>query len=404
MKKELKPYLRILIGRRNLLRLSGAAIGSLLGFFILMVAIQLWSDARFFMQNDDDDLFAPGLVVINKKLSVLNTLGMADPAFSDQEIQEIRDQPFVNRAEPFIPCGFKVSVSFAMSGVQIPNLISEFFFESVPDELVDMAESVWRWDEGSDFVPVVLPADFLKFYNFGFAPGQNLPQLSEKTLRMATLRIRIDGGADGAVMMKGKIVGLSEKINTILVPHTFMSWANEHYGDQRPHRPTRLVIVSRTTADPDLAAFIRNNQYETGGSELRSGKLNQLLQASLLVTGVIGLIIILLALYLFILSFSLFIVRSDYEIRTLIQLGIHPNVLIRYLLGMLVTIVAIIFLSDSLLLHFLHRWASLGLQTKGIGIMANTHWVTYLLASLLMVFLVVVNYINIRRNIHRIAG
>jgi len=404
MKRELKHHFRILIGRRNLLRLSGAAIGSLLGFFILMVAIQLWSDARWFMHHDEDDLFAPGLVVINKKLSVLNTLGMADPAFTPQEMEEIRTQPFVNRAEPFVPCGFKVSVSFNMSGVQIPNLISEFFFEAVPDELVDMPPGVWHWDEQESFVPVVLPADFLKFYNFGFAPGQNLPQLSEKTLRMATLQIKIDGGSEGTVMMKGKIIGLSEKINTILVPYSFMQWANERYGDGRPHRPTRMVIVSRTTADPDLAGFIRQKNYETGGSELRSGKLNQLLQASLLVTGLIGLVIIMLALYLFILSFSLFIVRSDYEIRTLIQLGIHPNVLIRYLLGMLLGIVGLIFVADSLLLHGLHRWAYLGLHEKGIGIMPHTHWVTYLLAALLMVFLVTVNYINIRRNIHRIAG
>jgi hypothetical protein len=57
-----------------------------------------------------------------------------------------------------------------------------------------------------------------------------------------------------------------------------------------------------------------------------------------------------------------------------------------------------------LLLHGLHRWAYLGLHEKGIGIMPHTHWVTYLLAALLMVFLVTVNYINIRRNIHRIAG
>jgi hypothetical protein len=128
------------------------------------------------------------------------------------------------------------------------------------------------------------------------------------------------------------------------------------------------------------------------------------LQASLLVTALIGLVIILLALYLFILSFSLFIVRSDYEIRTLIQLGIHPRELIRYLLGMLGGIVVVIFLADSLLLYGLHRWAYLSLLDKGIGIMPHTGYVTFLLAALLMVFLVMVNYINIRRNIHRIAG
>lgn len=402
MKRELGKYLGKLIGRRNVLRLTGATAGSLIGFFILMAALQLWFDARWFMEHDEDDLFVPGIVVINKKVSLLSTFGFSDNTFSADELQYIREQPFVNRAEPFVPCRFRVSVSIDMSGMQIPNLASEFFFESVPDDLVDIPDQLWHWQPGNSFVPVVLPADFLKFYNFGFAPGQNLPQLSEQSLRKANLRLRISGSGK-ELQAHGKIVGLSEKINAILVPESFMIWANDNYGDQKSLRPTRLVLVSKVTADPDLALFIRERNYETNESELRSGKLNQLLQISLLVTGLVGLIIILLALYLFVLSFSLFIVRSDYEIRTLIQLGVPPGLIIGYLFRMLLLVVAIIMMINSAALHLAHKAAYNSLIEKGIALMPNISGYTFLIAAIVVLLLLTVNLINIRRNIFRIS-
>ncbi|MFO7721953.1 MAG: hypothetical protein R6V49_01905, partial [Bacteroidales bacterium] len=389
MKIPVNKYIGKLIGRRNLLRLSGASAGSLLGFFILMAALQLWFDARWFMNNDEDDLFAPGIVVINKKISMLNTLGISGNTFSVGEIDELRAQHFVNRVEPFIPCHFKVAVSVGMAGVEIPNLVSEFFFESVPDDIVGLPEEEWAWSQETAIVPVVLPADFLKFYNFGFAPGQNLPQLSEKTLRMANLKIRISGNGE-SVVLQGRIVGLSEKINAILVPESFMQWANQKYGDQQSHKPTRLVIVSRVTADPELTAFIRERNYETSESELRSGKLNQLLQISLLVTAFIGLVIILLALYLFVLSFSLFIVRSDYEIRTLIQLGVPPGWVIRYLFTILCFVVLGLLVVDSLFLFFAHHYVSGYLLERGIGIMTQTAPATYIAACVIMLLLLII--------------
>jgi hypothetical protein len=402
MKNPLNKYLAKLIGHRNLLRLSGASAGSLLGFFILMTALQLWFDAKWFMNNDEDDLFAPGIVVINKKISLLGTLGITGNAFQESEIEDLRQQHFVNRVEPFVPCQFKVAVSVDMGGIEIPNLVSEFFFESVPDNIVDIPADAWSWTQESAIVPVVLPSDFLKFYNFGFAPGQNLPQLSEKTLRMANLRIRITGNGE-TVMMRGKIVGLSEKINAILVPESFMQWANEQYGDGKAHKPTRLVIVSRVAADPELSSFIRDRNYETNESELRSGKLNQLLQISLLVTAFIGFIIIILALYLFVLSFSLFIVRSDYEIRTLIHLGVAPFRIIRYLFTILGFVVLGLFIVDSLFLFLAHQYVSEYLAERGIGIMPHTATAAYLVAGAIMMMMLLINYLNIRKNIYQLA-
>jgi hypothetical protein len=402
MNPGMKRYFSKLIGRRNLIRLSGATAGSLVGLFIIMFTVQLWFDAAWFRNHDSDDLFSPGMLVINKKVTLMNTLGISDNTFGKEEIASIRAKDFVNRAEPFEPCQFKVAVKIELGGMEIPDLVSEFFFESVPDELVDIPAERWQWDTASSVLPVVLPADFLKFYNFGFAPGQNLPQLSEKSLRMATLDIQINGNGHEE-HFTGRIAGLSEKINTILVPRSFLLWANERFGDRQSRNPARLVVVSRVAADPNLANFIRIKGYETNQSELRSGRLNQLLQVSLIVTGTVGIIIIILALYMFILSFRLFIVRSDYEIRTLIQLGVPHISITRYLFGMLGFVVTALFFIDSLVLFFIHGKVFSVLSEKGINIMPSVHSFTWLLSALVMLILLVANYMNISSNIRKIT-
>ncbi|HRZ42602.1 MAG TPA: hypothetical protein P5228_07860 [Bacteroidales bacterium] len=399
--RGLQPWFSRLIGGKNLLRLAGASAGSLVGFFILMMSVQLWFDVRWFRENDSDDLFGPGIIVISKKVTLVNTLGLSGNAFRDDEIGEIREKPFVSRVEPFEPCRFKVSVQVNLGGLEVPNMVSEFFFESIPDDLVDISDAEWHWDTASPFVPVVLPADFLRFYNFGFAPGQNLPRLSGKSLRLADLVITIKGNGQ-VVQYPGKIVGLSEKINAILVPHSFLQFSNNLYGDQKKSDPTRLVVVSYRAADPDLTTFIRKQGYETNQSELRSGRLNQLLQVSVLVTAIVGIVIVILALYLFILSFSLFIVRSDYEIRTLVHLGVPPFRVERYLLGMLTMVVVILYMVDSIMVGVAHHWIGNQLSDRGINIMDSPNLFTFLLSALLIAGMLLINQLNIRRNIRRV--
>ena len=59
---------------------------------------------------------------------------------------------------------------------------TQMFFESVPDAYIDVKSADWRFDERSDFLPIILPRNYLNLYNFGFAQSRNLPQLSEGVL------------------------------------------------------------------------------------------------------------------------------------------------------------------------------------------------------------------------------
>ena len=62
---------------------------------------------------------------------------------------------------------------------------------------------------------------------------------------------------------RGKIIGFSNRINSILVPYSFLSWANENYGFHSEDRISRLVIVTKDPTNPEIVSFLEKNGYAT---------------------------------------------------------------------------------------------------------------------------------------------
>lgn len=112
----------------------------------------------------------------------------------------------------------------------------------------------WSFNPASDIVPIIIPRNYLNLYNFGFAQSRNLPQLSEGVMGMVNLDIRIMGNGQ-VKQMKGNIVGFSNRLNTILVPESFMNWANEAYGAGEKAEPSRLIVEVNNPADERIAKF-----------------------------------------------------------------------------------------------------------------------------------------------------
>lgn len=115
-----------------------------------------------------------------------------------------------------MPSQFKVSAGMGMENVGL-HMSTAMFFESVPDEYVDVNLDKWEFDENERVVPIIIPRNYLNLYNFGFAQSRSLPQLSEGVMGMVNLDIRITG-AGHTENFKGKIAGFSNRLNTILVP------------------------------------------------------------------------------------------------------------------------------------------------------------------------------------------
>ena len=78
---------------------------------------------------------------------------------------------------------------------------------------------------------------------------------------MMTLDVRLSGrGRDGA--HEGRIVGFSNRLNTILVPQAFMDWAYATLGDGGETAPSRLIVEVDNPADDRIARYFKQKGYE----------------------------------------------------------------------------------------------------------------------------------------------
>jgi hypothetical protein len=248
-------------------QLAGFFLANLCGMVIVLLGIQFYKDVLpVFTQGDS--FMKKDYVIVSKQVSTLGSLVGKGGTFSRADIADMESQPFAKRTGAFTPAQFQVSAGMGMAGMQLSTAM---FFESVPDEFVDVRLEGWTYREGQAEIPIIIPRNYLNLYNFGFAQSRNLPQLSEGVMGMMTLDVRLSGRGR-TERMKGRIVGFSNRLNTILVPQAFMEWANATLGDGGQTAPSRLIVEVDNPADDRIAKYFKQKGYETEGDKLDAGK------------------------------------------------------------------------------------------------------------------------------------
>lgn len=315
-----------------------AFLGTLAGFVLLLAGIQFYIDIKSVL-SENSDLLDPEYIVINKKVNLGQTLGISTGGFSEEEIEEIAQQPFADQVSPFLSNQFPVSGY--TENERFPDFYTELFFEAIPDEFIDVKSEEWIWDQEVGKIPVIIPQDYLNLYNFGFAPSQGLPQIPKGVLSMINfkLRLRGQGGYDD---YDGQIVGFSNRIHSILVPLDFLTWANDKYGYFDKSMPSQLIMVSKDPTDPSIIRFLEEKGYDTIREKLKSSRMNIILKLIISFLVLVAAIIIGLAFLVFLLSLQLMISRSSEKIRRLNKLGFHYREISRpYILLLLVLMTAV---------------------------------------------------------------
>lgn len=300
-------------------QLAGFFLANLCGMIIVLLGIQFYRDVLpVFTQGDS--FIKKNFVIVSKKVSTLGTLVGKSSTFSTGDVAEIEEQPFTKSVGRFLPSQFKVSAGMGMQGIRMST---DMFFESVPDEFVDVKLDKWTFDPSSDVVPIIIPRNYLNLYNFGFAQSRNLPQLSEGVMGMVNLDIRIMGNGQ-VKQLKGNIVGFSNRLNTILVPETFMNWANATYGTGQKAEPSRLIVEVNNPTDERIAKFFQQKGYETEGNSLDAGKASWFLKVVIGIVLSVGLLISVLSFYILILSIYLLLQKNSTKLENLLLIGYSP--------------------------------------------------------------------------------
>jgi hypothetical protein len=298
-------------------QLLGYVAATLLGLTIVLLSLQFYNDLQPVF-SAKEGVFARDYLVVSKKVSMLKTLKISSTEFSQNEMSQIGSQPFVKRMAGFTAATFRVYASTAISG-KVANFGTMLFFESVPDTFLDINSTDWRWNQKNNFIPIIIPRSYLTLYNFGFAPSQGLPQLSEKTIGLLNMNIELSGNGKDAIF-QSRIVGFTDRINSILVPQNFMEWANAQFGTGSA-QPSRVIIEPHNVTDPKLGEYFASHQYEIANDKASAGQASSFLRTLILIVMGVGIIITLLALGLMLLSINLLIQKNHTKIENLSLMG-----------------------------------------------------------------------------------
>lgn len=299
-------------------RLAGFALSNFIGLLIIGGAVMFYIDSRS-IWGDDESVINTDYIVANKKVTSASTLGDRESTrFSEEDIADLKAQPWVRRVGEFSSSDFRVYASVGQGG---RGMETALFFESVPDSFVDVAAADWRFEPGQTIVPVMIPKEYLALYNFGFAGSAGLPQLSEQLISGIPMKLymRSEDGTR-SMQMEGRIAGFSNRLNTVLVPDSFMQYANSRLGDDADETPSRLIIDVSSPGDVAIADYISSRGWEVAGDKSGSSAAYMLK----LVVGIVmavGAIITLLSLFVLMLSISLLMEKNRSVIHRLLMLG-----------------------------------------------------------------------------------
>lgn len=305
----------------SLPQLMGFFFANLFGMMIVLLGLQFYKDVLPVF-TDGDSFMKKDYIILTKKISTLGSLVGKSNAFSEEEVREIKTQSFTKSVGAFQPSQFNVSAGLGMESAGI-HLSTDMFFESVPDEYVDVGLDKWTFDENSHIIPIIIPRNYLNLYNFGFAQSRNLPKLSEGLMGLIQLDILMRGNGK-AERYKGNIVGFSNRLNTILVPEKFMNWANQEFAPETKSESSRLIVEVNNPADESIAKFIQKKGYETEDNKLDAGKTAYFLKLIIGIVLSVGLIISILSFYILMLSIYLLLQKNTTKLENLLLIGYSP--------------------------------------------------------------------------------
>ena len=330
------------------LQIFGYGITLCIGITISLITLTIYTDLKPILESESD-VFNDNAVIVNKKISILSNINKDKIYFTEEELKDFEDQDFVKEITKFNKAtNFKIFLSS-----DIFNIGSELFFESIPDKYLDIESDDWKWEKGSDFVPIMMPEDYLKLYNLGFAESQGMPLLSEKVISKAKFDVHLSG-SNKRQSFKGGIVGFSSKINSILVPEEFLNWANKEFGNHKENNPSRILVEFTNPNDERIIEFLKEHNYEVNKEKMEKNKLIFFFKMAFVFVFVISLIIILLSITLILLSINLIFQKNKAVLINLYLLGYQIKK-ISYYYKLLISIVTLFSVFISLMITLMVR-------------------------------------------------
>lgn len=287
------------------------ALSASLGLGILLVVFQLFLDTRSIFSSKND-------LLGNQNLIIYKDIGIEN-AFTPEQITELENQDFIKGTGGFTHGTYRVVAS-----VTLPNnysgLSTEMFLEAVPDEFIDIKNEKWSWQSGDREVPIIIPKNYINLYNFGYAASTGMPQINQDLIREIPIELKLIGSSK-TERYSAYILDASEKINSILVPESFLKHTNKNLSPSKEQKVSRLILDVINPSDPKLLEFLDAKNYNYLSNDIKNSKISYILKLILSVVLGIGILITILSIYLVITNINLLILKNKQTICQLYFLG-----------------------------------------------------------------------------------
>ena len=385
---------RLLRKNTSSARIAGFVLSNFIGLAIIVGGLQFYQDARTLWETDGSFIKTDYLVV-NKKVTSANLWGDASSGFTPEEVDDLRSQPWVRDVGKFSSTDYRVWASVSQGGKGMSTML---FFESIPDRFVDVDAGVWNYTPGDEVVPVVVSKDYLALYNFGFAGSAGLPQMSESIIGGIPLQLTLSS-EDGSVTRRltGRVAGFSNRLNTILVPQSFMDWSNGLLGSgTESESPSRLIVDVSSPGDVAIGRYLESHGLEVAGDKSNSSS-SFLLKVIIGVVLAVGGVITVLSLFILLLSMSLIMEKNRDKIHSLLMLGCpvrsvaSPYIMIVVVASALACVLAVVSVE---LLRGTYLKA-----LEGLGASAGGWWIGPVAGVAVTLLVAVFNIVSVRRKV-----
>lgn len=389
---------RLLRKNVNFWQIAGFALANLVGAVIVLFGIQAYKDAAQVLKSPDSVL-SSNFIVVSKPVSAVNTLagalGGGPRSFSQEEIGEIASMEGVTTVATFRTAQFGVYGGLSYGGF---NFSTEMFVESVPDQFLDIDPKIWTATPDSKEIPVIIPQTYLNFYNYGFAAARGTPQLGPELFALVPLRLSING-LEGRRSYTGRIVGLSDRLNSILVPEDFLIAANDRFAIEEPMAPTRVIIEAGSEASKPLMDYINKNGYVVDGGSEDAVRMLAIVRTIISIVVALGLLVSSLSFFLLLVSILLLIEKNRYKNDTLHQLGYPDKMIALPYQTLAVGVDMVVWVIGSVITMLVYPVLASLMQTISPGFESSGPWLIILSALGLCLFFALIHIWLIRRKI-----
>ena len=376
----------------------GFFFANLFGKLVVLLGFQFYNDV-IPVFTAEDSFMKSDFLILNKKIGTASTISGRTNTFSNSEIDEVGEQSFVKKMGKFTSTEYKVNANMGINGTNVLN--SEIPIESVPDDFVEAPSQDWKWKEGDQKVPIILPRAYITMYNFGFAQSHSLPKISEGLMGMIDFKMFIQGNGYNEEF-DGKVIGFSSRLNTILVPQAFMDWSNNHFAPENHSNPTRLIMEVGNPADEHITKYLDKKGYEVEDDKLNAEKTTYFLKLMVSMVMIVGLIISILSFYILMLSIYLLVQKNSSKLENLLLIGYSPGNVARPYQFLTIGLNVLVLLIALIILFFVRAYYMDIIETLFPQIEDGNMLPALTVGLILFILVSVLNIIVIRRKIMRI--